>query len=126
MIRAPSSMASATTTRACTPPEQCRYDLAVQIGVGLRSGPDVQVMDYEEGDYACMHFVGTGPEISAAWAQMGTPGQIPDGWEWEPRAALEIYDENFAVDRPRGAFRAGCVFGPADALNPMGLRGQTG
>ena len=89
---------------ACTPPEQCRYDAAVQIGVGLRTGPDVQVMDYEGGDYACMHFVGTGPEIAAAWAQMGAPGQIPDGWEWEPRAALEIYDEDFAVDPATGRF----------------------
>lgn len=62
---------------ACTPPEQCRYDAAVQIGVGLRTGPDVQVMDYEGGDYACMHFVGTGPEIATAWAQMGAPDQIP-------------------------------------------------
>ena len=87
-----------------TPPEQCRYDAAVQIGVGLRTGPDVQVMDYEGGDYACMHFVGTGPEIAAAWAQMGAPGQIPDGWEWEPRAALEIYDEDFAVDPATGRF----------------------
>jgi AraC family transcriptional regulator len=35
---------------------------------------------------------------------MGTPGQIPDGWEWEPRAALEIYDEDFAVDPATGRF----------------------
>ena len=56
------------------------------------------------GDYACMHFVGTGPEIAAAWAQMGAPGQIPEGWEWEPRAALEIYDEDFAVDPATGRF----------------------
>ena len=76
----------------------------MQIGVGLRTGPDVQVMDYAGGDYACMHFVGTGPEIAAAWAQMGTPGQIPDGWEWEHRAALEIYDEDFAVDPATGRF----------------------
>ena len=89
---------------ACTPPGQCRYDACVQIGVGLRTGPDVQVMDYEGGDYACLHFVGTGPEIAAAWAQMKAPGQLPEGWEWEPRAALEIYDENFAVDPTSGRF----------------------
>ncbi len=93
---------------ACTLPEECRYDAAVQIGVGLRTGPDVQVMDYEGGDYACLHFVGTGPEIAAAWAQMAEPDQIPEGWKLlegeSPRAALEIYDEDFAVDPATGRF----------------------
>ena len=92
---------------ACTPPEQCRYDACVQIGVGLRTGPDVQVMDYEGGDYACLQFTGTGPEIAEAWGQMGAPGQLPEGWKiWEggPRAALEIYDEDFAVDAATGRF----------------------
>jgi AraC family transcriptional regulator len=72
--------------------------------VGLRTGPDMQVLDYEGGDYACLHFHGTGPEIAGAWAQMALPGQIPEGWEWEPRAALEIYDEDFAVDPDTGRF----------------------
>ena len=89
---------------ACTPPEQCRYDAAVQIGVGIRTGPDVQVMDFEGGDYACLQFTGTGPEIGAAWAQMATLGQTPEGWERAPRAALEIYDEDFAVDPAMGRF----------------------
>ena len=87
---------------ACTPPGQCRYDACVQIGVGLRTGPDVHVMDYEGGDYACQRFLGTGPEMGAAWAQLKAPGQIPEGWGWEPRAALEIYDEDFAVDAATG------------------------
>lgn len=88
----------------CTPPEQCRYDACVQIGVGLRTGPDVRVMDYEGGDYACMRFEGTGPDIGAAWAQMMALDALPDGWEWQPRAALEIYDEDFAVDPATGRF----------------------
>lgn len=89
---------------ACTPPEQCRYDACVQIGVGLRTGPDVQVMDYEGGHYACLQFTGTGPEIAQAWARLAESGHIPQGWEWDPRAALEIYDEDFAVDPATGRF----------------------
>ena len=89
---------------ACTPPEQCRYDACVQIGIGLRTGPEVQVLDYPGGDYACQHFTGTGPEIAQAWACLAAPGQAPEGWEWAPGAALEIYDEDFAVDPATGRF----------------------
>lgn len=89
---------------ACTPPEQCRYDACVQIDEGMHTGPEVQVMDFDGGSYACLHFVGTGPEIAAAWAQMAGPGQIPPEWERQPRAALEIYDEDFAVDPATGRF----------------------
>lgn len=89
---------------ACTPPEECRYDACVQVGVGLRPGPDAQVQDFAGGDYACSRFVGTGPEIAAAWAQMMEPGQMPPGWVAAPRPAIEIYDEDFAVDPATGTF----------------------
>ncbi|MBW8464690.1 GyrI-like domain-containing protein [Acidovorax sp.] len=89
---------------ACTPPAQCRYDACVQVGVGLRTGPDAQVQDFPGGDYACFQFVGTGPEIGAAWARMTAPGQIPAGWEVAARPAVEVYDEHFAVNPATGAF----------------------
>jgi AraC family transcriptional regulator len=89
---------------ACTPPEQCRYDACVQVGVGLRTGPDAQVQDFVGGNYLCQRFHGTGAEIGAAWAALGAPGQLPEGWEFDARPAVEVYDEDFAVDPKTGAF----------------------
>jgi len=89
---------------ACTPPEQCRYDACVQIGLGMRVGTEAQVLDFAGGDYACMHFVGTGPEVGAAWAGMHAEGRIPPGWTPMDRPALEIYDTDFAVDPVTGRF----------------------
>ena len=88
----------------CTPPAQCRYDACVQVGVGLRPGPDVQVMDFAGGAYACTHFVGTGAEVGTAWASACAEDSLPAGWERLPGPALEIYDEDFAVDPATGRF----------------------
>lgn len=89
---------------ACTPPEQCRYDACVQVGVGLRTGTDAQVQDFAGGDYACKRFEGTGAEIGAAWAGMGATGQIPEGWVLDARPAIEVYGEDFAMDPETGVF----------------------
>ncbi len=89
---------------ACTPPEQCRYDACVQVGVGLRTGTDAQVQDFAGGDYACARFEGTAAEIGAAWAGLGRPGQIPQGWVPDARPAVEIYDEDYAMDPTTGVF----------------------
>jgi AraC family transcriptional regulator len=89
---------------ACTPPAQCRYDACVQVSVGQHVGPGAQVQDFPGGEYACLHFVGTGAEIGVAWASMMTPGQIPAGWEAAPRPAIEVYEEDFAVNPATGAF----------------------
>ena len=89
---------------ACTPPEQCRYDACVRVGVGLRTGEQAQIQDFPGGSYACMKFVGTGPDIAAAWARMGDADPLPEGWMLDARAAVEIYDEDFAVDPATGVF----------------------
>ena len=89
---------------ACTPAGQCLYDACVQIGVGLRTGPEVQVMDFEGGDYACMRFTGVGTDMPGALAALAAAGKLPDGWQREARAALEIYDQDFAVDPETGSF----------------------
>ena len=82
-------------------------------------------MDLRRGRLYLHALLGTGPEDCRRRAQMVTAGQIPDGWEWETRAA-EIYDEDFAVDPATGAFRAGCVFwssGRAES-HRVGLTGR--
>jgi len=89
---------------ATTAPENCRYDACVQVGVGLRPGTDAQIQDFAGGDYACSRFTGTGPEMGAAWARMMDARQVPAGWQLAARPALEIYDEDFAVDPATGAF----------------------
>jgi len=89
---------------AATPPEQCRYDACVQIGVGLRTGTEAQVQDFAGASYAGALFRGTATEMAAAWADLMDPGQMPKGWQAVPGPAVEIYAEDFAVDPATGAF----------------------
>ena len=35
---------------------------------------------------------------------MGAPGQVPEGWVLDARPAIEVYDEDFAMDPKTGAF----------------------
>lgn len=72
--------------------------------MGLRTGTDAQVQDFAGGDYACARFEGTGAEIGAAWAGMGAPAQMPKGWELDARPAVEVYEEDFAMDPATGVF----------------------
>lgn len=89
---------------ACTPPGRCRYDACVPIGIGLRPGPDVQVQDFRGGQHACARFEGTGDEIGRAWTQL-LKEQIPArGFKPAPRALVELYEPDFAVDPATGRF----------------------
>ena len=96
---------------ACTPPAQCRYDACVQVGVGLRTGTEAMIQDFAGGDYACLRFVGTGPEIGAAWASMMAPGQIPAGWEAAPPGPpSRSTTKTLLSTPPRARSPAGCAW----------------
>ncbi|GAA4429547.1 hypothetical protein GCM10023090_29730 [Acidovorax lacteus] len=89
---------------ACTPAGQCRYDACVPIGIGMRPGPDVQVQDFAGGPHACMRFQGVGADIGAAWKYLIKDLMPAQGLKPAPRAVVELYEADFAVDPDSGSF----------------------
>ena len=91
-----------------TPPEKCRYDCAVEIGVdfvpGGQMGTEVGIETVAGGRYACARFSGVAAEVRDAWTGL-VAGWLPKSrYQPDDRPALEIYEPDFVVDEKTGAF----------------------
>lgn len=80
------------------PPELCRYDACVEVAADFVPNEDIAVQDFAGGHYACLRFVGTGPEVGAACQSLYEQELPANGLTAIDAPLLEIYEEDFAVD----------------------------
>ncbi len=89
---------------AVTRPERCRYDACVASPEGevLSGQPHRKVIP--GGRYASLAFVGTGPEIPAAWQAMLRDWLPRSGLQPDNRPSFEYYPKDGLYDASTGRF----------------------
>ena len=90
---------------SATPADLCRYDCCIEVDDDFKPEGEVGVQNLQGGRYACTRFVGTNADIHAAWERMFGVTLPQSGCEPEDAPALEMYDQDFAMDEKTGAFK---------------------
>lgn len=87
-----------------TPPGQCRYDCAIEVGGAFEPPAGVGVQDFIGGRYACARVRATPATIGAQWGAMFMQWLPASGYAPAAGAALELYEADFAADPATGEF----------------------
>jgi AraC family transcriptional regulator len=87
-----------------TPPEQCRYDAAVEVAADFVPTAEVSVDEIPSGTYACADFRGTAEEVGAAWHWFGGEWLASSGFRFDPRPCFELYPANINTMPEPGIF----------------------
>ncbi len=85
-------------------PELCRYDACVQLPVDYVPSKAVLTTTLAGGRYAVLPFLGTNPEINAAWRALLLHWLPNSGLQPDARPCFEHYPVTFRYDAATGVF----------------------
>jgi AraC family transcriptional regulator len=74
-----------------TEPAKCRCDVAIVVPPDFKADGGVNLADIEGGKYAAREFVGTAPEVGAAWDQLFGIWLPQSGYQPDQRLCFELY-----------------------------------
>lgn len=88
-----------------TPPEQCRYARATEVGADFVAHGEIQTMQLPGGLYACAEFEGLPQDCGAAWQDLLSKWLPSSDYVFDcERAAFEHYLPTDRCDAQTGAF----------------------
>jgi len=87
-----------------TDPEKCRYDAGVEVPADFKPGQAANLMTLPGGRYASAKFLGTVPQVGAAWAAFFREWLPASGYTCDARPVFEYYPSDAKFDPQTGIF----------------------
>jgi AraC family transcriptional regulator len=87
-----------------TAPEQCRYDVGVEVADDFEAIGDECLMTVPGGRYATARFFGTPDQIHDSWQWMFRTWLPASGMQLDGRPTFEYYGPGMRFDATTGAF----------------------